>query len=238
MELCSSFLKRRVKSTNVMWKILSEEQFVKMMQMAALLWLAMAYTPQTPPPKELLPHLLCLSVLLLITTQWWRQIQMEFWNLCSTWLYTMSLPLIVTGVRGSFWVEKVFQRRSHGQRCSFYSLPTIQTKDVGLCDTSSITTTEQLCQLITRGSPKGTYPNCSKNTVCLHQNNTERMQNRETFMSVGNETGVKHSCCYPKPKEEFIPACLHVWILLWRLTGRWSCVCLLITVSSVSSQHF
>lgn len=103
------FLERKVETTDVTWKILSEERFMKVMQMVALLWLATASTRQTPP--ELIPLLLGPSVLLLIIAEWWRQIQMEFWNLCGAGLSLVSLPLFVAG---GFCEQSVFQRLSHG----------------------------------------------------------------------------------------------------------------------------
>lgn len=64
------------------------------------------------------------------------------------------------------------ESRSEMQSVTFMlqmSFPACQQSkryDLGLDDESSITTSEQLCRLITRGYPKGNYPNCSKNIHC------------------------------------------------------------------------
>lgn len=69
--------------------------------------------------------------------------------------------------------------------------------------------TEQLCLLITRGSPEGTYPNRSKNKVCHHRNNSENAKQRHFHVSwKWNQSQAQ--LLLPKAKEELGPACVDV----------------------------
>lgn len=179
-------------------------------------------TPDTQP-KEFIPHVLSPSVLLLIIMLWWRQIQMELWDLCSAWFHIMSLLLTVTEVWGSFCEKKVLQK------CSWVRQTALsQMSDVGWGDYIDHITCSCICLL--QEDPQKAHTQTAAKTMSAIIEIIVRMQNRDTFMSAGNGTKVNRSCCYPKPKEELGPTRVDIIMEKW----GWSCVCLLITIGCTS----
>lgn len=90
--------------------------------------------------------------------------------------------------------------------------------NLGLGDIWSITTSEQLWLLITRGYPKGNYPNCSKN---IHREwKTKKllcqlaMKLDYLFESSQISTAVP---AQGQKKDSYMHV---VWIWLWRIVGR------------------
>lgn len=212
---------------------------MKMMQMAALLWLATASTPQKNTTKNsyLMRLISSVSVLLLIITEWRRQIQMEFWNLCGV---GMSVSLIDAGGRGSFWVENVFQRVCHGHgeaalnsftfmlQMSFTAWQQSKHYDLGPRDGSSIWTTvsayhwriskRQLLKL----QKKHALPSIQIiQQECKTKKLSCQLAMKLDYLLDSPETSTAAPGQSQKKKSY-----MHVvWIRLWRFAGKLSCLC-------------